>query len=122
MGLGLVGMALFFNKIGELSAGMLAVIIGIYLYLVFIPAGTARSLAHESKRGLRRLMIWANWSLIALWALSFIGILFSRAPATSGILSALVFAAPAWMNICALDSIEKGVASVLDRRWQKPVL
>ena len=101
---------------------MLAVIVGIYLYLIFIPAGTARSLAHESKRGLRRLMIWANWSLIALWAISFIGILYSPAPATSGVLTALVFAVPAWMNICALGAVEKEVAAVLDRRWQKPVL
>lgn len=107
IGWALIGIALFFNKLGEQSAGILALIVLLYALIVGLPAFTARALSINASRRLRKIMIMANWSLIGLDTFAIVGSIFLRSLSGLGLLGILFFIVPAGINIYALRSLNK---------------
>ena len=107
IGWALIGIALFFNKLGEQSAYFLTIIILIYALIVALPAFTARALSINASQRLRKIMITANWSLICLNTFSIIFSIFLHSLSLLGVLSILVFIVPAGINILALRALNK---------------
>lgn len=70
IGLGVLGVAVFVNKLDQASTGTFVLIVAYYAVLAGIPALTARALIDASSNGLRRSMLWANGLLIVLWCLN----------------------------------------------------
>ena len=107
VGWALVGVALFFNKMGEQSAGILITIVLMYALLVAVPTVTARALSANSSRQRRTAMIWANWFLIGLWCFSLIGSLFMHVGLAQVIPGILAFVIPEAINIRALRTLNR---------------
>ena len=109
VGWGIVGVMLFFNKVDEQPAGVLAGITLMYLVLASIPVGTAFALSTSASARLRTSMMWSNWALIGLWCLGTVGAIYIPKTLTAAQLwgavgGALVFVLPQWINIRALRS------------------
>jgi len=107
IGWALVGVALFFNKLGEQSAGILTLIVLLYAMIVALPAFTARALSINASRQLRKIMILANWSLIAVDTFAIVGSIFLHSLSGLGLLGILFFIVPAGINICVLRALNK---------------
>ncbi|MDX9821687.1 MAG: hypothetical protein RBT20_07120 [Syntrophales bacterium] len=107
IGWALVGVALFFNKLGEQSAGILTLIVLLYALIVGLPAFTARALSINASRRLRKIMILANWSLIGLDTFAIVGSIFLHSLSGLGLLGILFFIVPAGINIYALRALNK---------------
>jgi hypothetical protein len=109
IGWALVGIALFFNKLGEQSASILTLIILLYALIVALPAFTARALSINASRLLRKIMILANWSLIGIDTIAIVGSIFLHSLSLLGLLGILFFIAPAAINIHALRVLNRSV-------------
>jgi hypothetical protein len=109
IGWALVGIALFFNKLGEQSASILTLIILLYVLIVALPAFTARALSINAPRLLRKIMILANWSLIGLDTFAIVGSIFLHSLSPLGLLGILFFIVPAAINIHALRALNRSV-------------
>ena len=107
IGWALIGIALFFNKLGEQSASILTLIILLYALIVALPAFTARALSINASRRLRKIMILANWSLIGLDIFAIVGSIFLHSLSLLGLLGILFFIVPAGINILALRALNK---------------
>ena len=108
IGWALTGIALFFNKLGELSASFLTLIVLFYALIAALPAFTARALSINASRRLRKIMILANWSLIGLDTFAVVGsILLGHSIPLMGFLSILFFIVPAAINIYALRALNR---------------
>ncbi|CAN7782561.1 hypothetical protein LJR296_008120 [Cupriavidus necator] len=105
IGLAIMGIALFVNKLGEQSAGVLATISAFYGALVAVPTGTACALSETGSRRLQRWMLWANWSLIVFWFLGLVATIWLRHPLGTVLLGALVLVVPQAINIRAFRNI-----------------
>lgn len=109
IGWALVGIALFFNKLGEQSASILTFIILLYAFIVALPALTARALSINASRLLRKIMILANWSLIGIDTIAIVGSIFLHSLSPLGLLGIFFFIAPAAINIHALRVLNRSV-------------
>jgi len=109
IGWALVGIALFFNKLGEQSASILTLIILLYVLIVALPAFTAKALSINASRLLRKIMILANWSLIGLDTFAIVGSIFLHSLSPLGLLGILFFIVPAAINIHALRALNRSV-------------
>ena len=98
IGWALVGVALFFNKIGEQPASVLITIVLMYALLVAVPSMSACALSVESSRRQRTLMIWANWFLIGLWCLSALAALYTHIGLAQALGGILAFVLPETLN------------------------
>jgi cation transport ATPase len=107
VGWALMGIALFFNKLGQQSASMLALIILLYALIVALPAFTARALSINASQRLRKIMILANWSIIGLDTFAIVGSIFLHSLSILGLLGILFFILPAGINIYALRALNK---------------
>lgn len=107
IGWALIGIALFFNKLGEQSAGILTLIVLLYALIVGLPAFTARALSINASRRLRKIMILANWSLIGIDTFAIVGSIFLHSLSGLGLLGILFFIVPAGINIYALRALNK---------------
>lgn len=118
-GLALLGVALFFNKVGTQSIGILATIFLMYGIMVGTALGTARALTEGSPVNLRRTMMWLNWVLVGVYALGVVAIVLGTFAApdvmkrmlVSLIPGALAFVVPELINIRALRSIRSSAAN-----------
>ncbi|WP_380707593.1 hypothetical protein [Salinispirillum marinum] len=107
IGLGVLGIALFINKLGQPSTGTFVLIVAYYAVLAGIPALTARALMETSSNGLRRSMLWANGLLIGLWCVSLVGSLMLKQPFSLLLAGALLFVLPQTVNIIALRGMRQ---------------
>jgi hypothetical protein len=103
----LVGIALFFNKLGKVSMLALALIVLLYVLIVALPAFTAKALSINASRLLRTIMILANWSLIGLDSLAIVTSIFLRSLSLLGLMGILFFIVPAAINIWALLALNR---------------
>lgn len=102
----LVGVALFLNKVGEQSIGVLATILAMYAVLVSVPALTARALSSSGTLSLARAMKRANWALIVLWAVSVaITVIVMPRGLGQSLLGVVAFVIPEAINIRALNRL-----------------
>jgi hypothetical protein len=104
VGFSLLGVALFFNKLYDQPPGALATIVLMYVFLVFVPAGTSRALSQAGSQKLQRTMLFANWSLIALGCIAAVGPILIHQPLSIAMAMgcALFFVLPGTINIRAL--------------------
>lgn len=107
IGWALIGIALFFNKLGEQSASILTLIILLYALIVALPAFTARALSINASQLLRKIMILANWSLIGLDTFAIVISIFLHSLSLLGLLGILFFILPAAINIRALRALNR---------------
>jgi len=107
IGWALVGIALFFNKLGQQSAGTMALIIILYTLIVALPAFTARAFSINASLRLRKIMILANWSLIGIDTIAIVGSIFLHSLSPLGLLGILFFITPAAINIYALRLLNR---------------
>lgn len=106
VGITVLCVALFFNKLGEQPAAVLLIIVVFYLGIVSVPAGTARGLSDPKRTSLQYAMLVANWALIAFWVLGLLVIILVD-PHRLGMAvgAALFYVVPQAINIRALRSI-----------------
>jgi len=104
IGWGVVGVALFLNKMGPRTPDVVFLgIIIMYAILIIFPAFTAKALSPTGGYALKRGMLWANGGFIALWCVCIIAeILWGGRQLGMGILAALAFVIPQAINIRAL--------------------
>jgi hypothetical protein len=105
----LLGIALLFNKMDELSARWLLGIFVAYVLIASIPAGTAWALSTSASERWKTAMLRGNWALIGLWLFGSAGNFALSTNLESGSLWGMVggvfiFGLPAWLNIRALKS------------------
>lgn len=67
VGFAIMGAALFLNKLGGQSVGLLAIIAAVYALLIWIAIGTARAVSMSGSYKLQRQMLWLNWGLISFY-------------------------------------------------------
>jgi hypothetical protein len=117
--LALLGIALFFNKVGSQSIGVLTTILLMYGIMVGTALGTARALTEGSPAKLRRTMMWLNWILVGVYVLGVVAAVlgtFAVPDVMKRMLVALVpgalaFVVPELINIRALSSIQSVAAN-----------
>lgn len=63
----ILGLALFFNKINEVSSDLLAIVVAVYALLFWVAFGTARALTESSSYSLQRQMLWLNWGVVCFY-------------------------------------------------------
>lgn len=126
VGFSILGVALFFNKLYDQPPRVIATIVLMYAFLVFVPAGTARALSQTGSRKLQRTMLIANWSVIALGCIALVAPIFIHQPLSivmaMGI--ALFFVLPEAINIRALRAAIAAKIAQTDesiRRQVEPV-
>ena len=102
VGWAVVGVALFLNKNATTLSGVVIAVSALYVLLVAVATMSARALSVGSTSQLRRLMIWANWSLIALWVPSMLVALYMHVGLPQVLLGTLAFVLPEALNIRAL--------------------
>ena len=102
IGWALVGLALFIQKFGEVSAGTLVSIALLYAVIIGVPALTARALKATAGQTLRKSMIFANGMLIVLWVLSTTAAVYLGVGVPAALLGVLAFVVPEAINIRAL--------------------
>lgn len=115
----LLGVVLFFNKVGTQSIGILATILVMYGVMVGTALGTARALTKGSSVKFRRIVIWLNWILVGVYALGVVATVLGTFAApdvmkqmlVALIPGALTFVFPELINICALRSIQSSAAN-----------
>ena len=126
VGFSTLGVALFFNKLYDQPPGVLETIVLMYTFLVFVPAGTARALSREGNQKLQRVMLFANWSLIALGCIAAVGPILIHQPLSIAMAMgcALFFVLPEAINIRALRAVLSAKIAQIDepiRRQVAPV-
>jgi hypothetical protein len=117
--LALLGVALFFNKVGAQSIGVLATILVMYGIMVVTALGTARALKNGSPMKLRTTVMWLNWLLIGVYTLGVVATVsgtFAAPDVMKRMLvallpGALAFVVPELVNIRALRSIQSSAAN-----------
>lgn len=117
--LALLGIVLFFNKVGSQSNGIFATILFLYGIVVGTALGTARALTEGSPVILCRSMMWLNWVLVGVYALGVIATVLGTFAApdvmkrmlVALIPGVLVFVVPELINIRALSSIQSATAN-----------
>lgn len=115
----LLGIALFFNKVGTQSIGVLATILVMYGIMVGTALGTARALTEVSSVKLRKTVMWLNWILVGVYALGVVATVLGTFAApdvmkqmlVALIPGALAFVVPELINIRALRSIQSSAAN-----------
>jgi hypothetical protein len=123
VGLVILGFALFVNKVGEQSFGMVLATVAIYGFMTAVAFGTAHALSENATVKLSSLMLWLNWSLIGLYAIGAAAIVlgtFASPDVLKRMLAALlpgalVFVVPELINIRALMSVQATQAQKLQR-------
>lgn len=105
IGWSIMGIALFVNKLGEQSAGVLATIVAIYAVVVSVPSGTALAISKAGRVRLQQSMLWANGLLIGFWCLSLVSVVLIRQTVGVALLGALFFVVPQAINIRALRAL-----------------
>lgn len=108
------GVALLVKKGGVTGGTALVPLAVLYSVIIGIPAFTALALSATSSTGLRRGMVWANYSLITVVVLGMVGMLFSATQSALEMRSAIslvlgipLFVVPASINIRALRTLMK---------------
>jgi hypothetical protein len=107
-GLGLLGIALFFNKLGSVPTAVLVVIVLFYSILFAVPMTTILALSNKAGNAPRILALGLNIALIVLWCVSLIGALLIQPRSMFlNLAGALMFVVPEWINIRALRALLK---------------
>ena len=132
IGWALVGLALFIQKFGEVSAGTLISIALLYAVLIGVPALTARALKATAGQTLRKSMIFANGMLIVLWVLSTTVAVYLGVGVPAALLGVLAFVVPEAINIRALRMLRaklllttaspQAATSINNQNIRKPVM
>jgi len=107
VGLALLGIALFFNKVGEQPTGILVTIILMYSVLTAVPVFSAWALSSTFSRRRRTIVIAANWFFIGLWAISFLFSLYTHMGILQSAGGILLFVLPQAINIRALRKLNQ---------------
>nr|PZN78375.1 MAG: hypothetical protein DIU57_15890 [Pseudomonadota bacterium] len=107
IGLALLGVALFFNKLGEQPAGVLIAIVVMYALLVAVPVVSMRALSAESSQRVRTFAIFANWFVIGLWLIGFLGAVYNHVGIVQSIGGALMLVLPQTINIRTLRRLNR---------------
>lgn len=107
IGWSIVGIALFFNKYGEVSSSILILIVLLYALLVAMPAFTARALSINVSNKQRNVMIMVNWGMIILWGISLIAPLLLHTTTLLNLLGFFFFVLPQIFNIRALRALNR---------------
>jgi len=104
IGFAVLGLALFCNEFYDEPLGALAIIALICSFLVFVPAGTAHALSNDGRRNFQKIMLFANWLLIAFACIAAISPIFIHQPISLAmvVVTALLFVLPEVINIRAL--------------------
>jgi len=108
IGWGVVGIALFLNKLGSVSGGVLVSIVALYAVMVGVPALTAKALTALASPKLKKTMIFANGSLIVLWGVSTITLIYLGVGVPSALGGVFAFVIPEVINIQALRTKDAG--------------